>query len=333
MNDDLLVLVKGTKFPSLSFHRTDTLTPLGDYILSSRRLCMDDLISAAKSTTRQIRRISCPSHISFPDLVPRHILPLYSASIYSSITSDLADTILEQSVAPGPWISSMLDLDFPHAIDRYAKFVALREGNRRYYVPTVDIDLCIKTARLSCRKRFLDTRQGKGMEALRETCVMWVRRYKEGYTTIDVRKGYWTTRRVVRGVLCPITGFKMLCDYRDLGKARIKLNGKRYPYFRARGLLPICITYANWNLDSPNGIRPGQDEVILLGVGDELPIEVLEVDIGDEKSDQSLEKEDLGWHWSHTKPQPHLYKVEKEKQLDIYIQIFKRWTPLCLTFR
>ena len=107
-----------------------------------------------------------------------------------------------------------------------------------HLVPTLDIDLCWHTHQLSpgpyrdwCMEHLgrginHDDTLGKGsLEAgLRETSLAWFEAYREGYTTDNLRKEYFSTKRKVAGVLFPPYGLHMLNKGNKLNKARTGLS-------------------------------------------------------------------------------------------------------------
>lgn len=155
-----------------------------------------------------------------------------------------------------------IDAPFPlaNAATRYHKFLllmnrdlhdpeefdaALKEegGGTRlkkkpHLVPTLDIDLCWHTHQLfpvgfrqwcvSHLGRAInhDDTIGKGsLEAgLRATSLAWHHAYQEGYTTDDLRKGYFSTGRKIAGVLFPPYGLHMLNKANKLDEARTGIS-------------------------------------------------------------------------------------------------------------
>jgi Glycine-rich domain-containing protein-like len=112
-----------------------------------------------------------------------------------------------------------------HSNTRYHKFLLLmKRSTKTSLVPTLDIDLSWHTHQLHpiayrdwCVQNLgvavnHDDTIGEGdlAKGLRETSLAWHDAYKEGYTTDNVRKSYWSPGRVAAGVLFPPYGLYML---------------------------------------------------------------------------------------------------------------------------
>ena len=108
-------------------------------------------------------------------------------------------------------------------------------GKQIPLVPTLDVDLAWHTHQLyphSYRDYCItfvgrainhdDTFEAKVInDGLRYTSLAWLKEYDEPYTTKDLRKGYFTTKRKVVGVMFPPYGFVMLRMGNKLTRARI----------------------------------------------------------------------------------------------------------------
>jgi hypothetical protein len=134
--------------------------------------------------------------------------------------------------------------DLQKAISRYHKFLRLMgkknkiTGKHTPLVPTLDVDLAWHTHQLFphsyseyCLQyvgrainhddTFEENVIGHG---LRETSLAWLKEYDEPYTTKDLRKGYFTTKRKVIGVMFPPYGILMLRTGKKLMRARMSIS-------------------------------------------------------------------------------------------------------------
>lgn len=127
------------------------------------------------------------------------------------------------------------------AISRYHKFLRLMRNKNKItgksipLVPTLDVDLAWHTHQLyphSYREyclRFVgrlvnhdDTFEKEVIgNGLRETSLAWLKAYNEPYTTKDLNKEYFTTRRKIVGIIFPPYGVVMLRVGKQLTKARM----------------------------------------------------------------------------------------------------------------
>ena len=130
--------------------------------------------------------------------------------------------------------------ELQNAISRYHKFLRLMRKKKKSIplVPTLDVDLAWHTHQLyphSYRAYCLefvgrmvnhDDTFGKVVigNGLRETSLAWLKAYNEPYTTKDLRKEFFTTKRKIVGVMFPPYGIVMLRVGKQLTKARIGIS-------------------------------------------------------------------------------------------------------------
>jgi hypothetical protein len=131
--------------------------------------------------------------------------------------------------------------ELPQAISRYHKFLQLMHkknsitGKYIPLVPTLDIDLVWHAHQLfpQAYRNWCTQYIGRAInhddtfgevtitDGLRSTSLAWLDEYGESYTTKDLRKAYFTTRRKVAGIMLPPYGLIMLSVGRKLDRARI----------------------------------------------------------------------------------------------------------------
>jgi Glycine-rich domain-containing protein-like len=125
------------------------------------------------------------------------------------------------------------------AVIRYHKFILLMDRRSpaagKALVPTLDIDLCWHTHQLfptEYRNWCLehvgrpinhdDTISKTNLaEGLRNTSLAWLKAYQDGYTTTDLRRGYFSRTRILAGTMFPPYGLYMIWKGRALKQARL----------------------------------------------------------------------------------------------------------------
>jgi hypothetical protein len=138
-------------------------------------------------------------------------------------------------------------IELSNAISRYRKFLHLMKKkdsmNRKQYpfVPTLDIDLAWHTHQLfpQAYRSWCAENVGRSInhddtvgkeridDGLRLTSLAWLEEFGEAYSTKDLRKAYFTTRRKVAGIMFPPYGLVLLWVGRKLDRTWIGMISRR----------------------------------------------------------------------------------------------------------
>lgn len=179
-----------------------------------------------------------------PTLTDEHVT-LQEITIPKSFSLDLVAASLRQREFTTRIIQECRGIDcsadLSKAISRYHKFLRLMRkkhkitGKHIPLVPTLDVDLAWHTHQLYPHNyrdycitfvgRMInhdDTFEAKVIgDGLRDTSLAWLKEYDEPYTTKDLRKEYFTTKRKVVGVMFPPYGIVILRTGKKLTRARM----------------------------------------------------------------------------------------------------------------
>lgn len=219
-------------------------SPLKSYITKADPT-WKDFVSVFIETNKGLK-----SGFLLKNLSRRHLFPsirsAYMGIVWRELSIDLVAAALRQreftKKIVGPQCAGF---DSPSALykanTRYHKFLLLIRPNSsnkkaaKHFVPTLDIDLCWHTHQLfpvSYRAWCIehigtainhDDTVGSGdlNVGLRNTSLAWCQKYREPYTTDDLRGAYFSKGRKIVGTLFPPYGLYMLRKGQKLKHARM----------------------------------------------------------------------------------------------------------------